>query len=244
MKAKLRAGGATREVDYDSDHLFPDGFREPQYWIRLLQCVGLHPNVLSGVTLLRLRKENTLLTEITITLPLFLGMRLCAAGFSMAGQNRRELIPGLASFTPREQDCIRVQRAANAFLTYYRKLRGWERSFDEGPALSLASDGLFNVRRSGSSSACGSNKTPELPAGSQGMTVYVTSLPTNLHSGTQAQDDELEVHYGRDMRNLLCPSHPVHINDAENWWRRPLRDLIRDPPTYGPWLQSYVFRQS
>ena len=69
-----------------------------------------------------------------------------------------------------------------------------------------------------------------VPAGQQGMPVYVTSLPTNLQSGLKPQDQEHRVYYARETRSLLCPTHPRHINDTNNRWNWSLADLIQDPP--------------
>ena len=170
---------------------------------------------------------------------LFLCMRLCAAGKSKTGQNKRELIQGLACFTPTTDDCRLVQRVANDFLELHSKFIGSARGLDLGLARSLCSDGLFNTRISGNDARSASSSAEVLPIENQGLSVFVTSLPSNLYSGTQAQDDEHEIHYGCEAHHLLNSSHPGQIDETTNWWGTPLRLLLRDPPESMPWLQSY-----
>ena len=91
------------------------------------------------------------------------------------------------------------------------------------------SDGLFNTRLNESAAMSAASSAEMLPIENQGLSVFVTSLPSNLYSGTQAQDDEHEVHYGRGIQHLLNPSHPGQIDETVNWWDTPLRTLIQDP---------------
>ena len=107
------------------------------------------------------------LNEITITLPLLLAMRLCAAGESTANQNRRELIQGSSKFLPLEQDCHQVQQVARNLLDFCKKGRA-ARRVDRTPVLNLATDGLFNMRMQQGTQASGSR---------------VSALPSPVHQG-------------------------------------------------------------
>ena len=64
---RLDTGDTTRSVDYEGAEMFPPEFRTPHYWRRMLQCTGMYPNVLAGITMLRFHKrgKGKCLTEIT-----------------------------------------------------------------------------------------------------------------------------------------------------------------------------------
>ena len=180
------------------------------------------------------------LNEITLTLPLLLAMRLCAAGESTANQNRRELIQGSSKFLPLEQDCNQVQQIARNLLDFCKKGRA-ARKVDRTPVLNLATDGLFNMRLQHGTQTRGSRANTLPPPVHQGISVYITSMPTNLHSGIQPQELDKDMQYEGDTRHLLTDSHPLHINEPVLWWGAPLRDLLWNPPTYQPWVGSYAF---
>ena len=75
----------------------------------------------------------------------------------------------------------------------------------------------------------------------QGISIYITSLPINLHSGIQPLDDDVSVQFDGDTRHFLTDSHPSHINEPTMYWNVPLRELIWNPPTYKPWIGSWAF---
>ena len=112
---------------------------------------------------------------------------------------------------------------------------------DRTPVLNLATDGLFNMCLQHGAQACGSRANTLSPSVNQGISVYITSMPSNLHSGIQPHEIDKDVHYEGDTRHLLTDSHPLHINEPVLWWGASLRDLLWNPPTSQPWIGSYAF---
>ena len=241
----LNLGEATREVDYEHHELFPPKFREVAYWEAVLRCTGHYPNVLSGITMLRFHAQSQSnkemnLNEITITLPLLPAMRLCAAGESTAQSNKRSLIQGSCVFLPPSQDCEVIQRPAATLLATiqrYPEARGLDLSLIRN----LVKEGLFNTHSNPESH----RTNPQASGGdnfrAQGVSVYVTGLPLNLHSGIQPLDNDANVQFDGDTRHFLTDSHPLHINEPTMHWEVPLRELVWHPPVYWPWVGSWAF---
>ena len=180
------------------------------------------------------------LNEITITLPLLLAMRLCAAGESTAHQNKKELIQGSSKFLPLEQDCVQVQQIAQNLLDFCEK-GGAPRNLDRTPVLNFVTDGLFNMHLQHGAQACSSGASTLTHPVQQGISVYITSMPSNLNSGIQPQDLDKDTHYEGDTRHLLTDSHPLHINEPVLGWGASLRDLLWTPPMSHAWIDSPAF---
>ena len=169
-------------------------------------------------------------------------MRLCAAGESTSNQNKRALIQGAAKFLPLEQDCRQVQRVAQNLLDFCKK-GGEARNVDRTPMLNLINHGLFNTGIQQGIQASGSRlNAPPSPV-HQGISVFITSMPTNLHSGIQPQHLDKDMQFEGDIRHLLTDSHPHHINEP-TWWGISLRELLWQPPLYKPWVGSYAFEST
>ena len=245
LHQNLDLGGATRDVNYEHHDLFPPHFREVAYWELVLRCTGHYPNVLSGITMLRFHalsqsnKERNL-NEITITLPLLLAMRLCAAGESTAQVNRRSLIQGSCIFMPSSQDCEVIQRTASTLLNVIQR-RPEARGLDLNLIRNLVKEGLFNTQASLAGHSTNPHTSGRNTSQDQGISVYITSLPSNLHSGIQPIDSDTNVQFDGDTRHFLTESHPLHINEPTMYWKAPLRELIWNPPPFHPWIGSYAF---
>ena len=209
----------------------------------MLRCTGHYPNVLSGITMFRFHAQSKSnkdqdINEVTITLPLLLVMRLCAAGESTAQDNKRSLIQGTCNFMPSNEDCALIQSTASVLLDTIK-----DRQQNKGRDLSLVSslveEGLFNTRTNLTSQ----QNNLQLSGGNreQGISIYITSLPLNLYSGLPPIDDEVSVQFDGDIRHFLTDSHPLHINEGTMYWNLPLKELIWNPPTYKPWVGSWAF---
>ena len=228
-------------VDYDNPQLFPPHFREEAYWQKLLRCTGSYPNVLSGITVFRFHARSKTnraanLTEITITLPLFLIMRLCAAGDGTAQENKRSLIQGSCNFMPLQDDCRRIQQVAVTLLGTIQR-QGRDKGRDLSHIHGIIEEGLFNTR-------IGTGGRQEQPPGNiqdQGISIYITSLPVNLFSGLTQTEQDVSLQFDGDIRHLLTDTHPLYINERTMYWDRPLRDLIWNPPDPPPWMESWAF---
>ena len=139
---------------------------------------------------------------------------------------------------PLYEDCTLIQNTASALLDTIKR-----RQQDKGRDLSLISslveEGLFNTRATSDSQQSSS----QLSSGNreQGISIYITSLPLNLHSGIPPIDDEVSVQFDGDIRHFLTDSHPLHINEGTMYWNLPLKELIWNPPTYTPWVGSWAF---
>ena len=107
----------------------------------------------------------------------------------------------------------------------------------------LVQEGLFNTKPRAS------RLPSERPASTtnlvreQGVSIYITGLPINLHSGIQPLDEVENAEFDGDTRHFLTDSHPLHINEPTMYWNAPLKELIWNPPRYNgnQWIGSWAF---